>query len=351
MWVVLHHTRKLIFEGLPSSAWLQPLLAAGNFAVPLFFVLSGYVLGLRYASVFRDFNLRMVFGFLLLRLGRIYPVHLFTLGIAVALFVLGILPKAPATSLSRLAENILLIQAWTHPFHMSWNYPAWSISSEWFAYLLFPAVCGIGVLRTRVGLQLLLVVSCLMSVFVYAFLQRMPFIGLAAVVPPFCGGIALATLARPGDAGVFGASWYRFACPAILVLPFFVPTGPWQASALLALFFVVVWSLGLSGSRPRLLQARPLVFLGDISYSLYMTHALVLAVLAHLQVSSVLQAASLPVRAAILAAMFVAIFLAALGCHFAVERPARGWVRRRVPTAWLSRPVSAPTSAVAGQRS
>jgi len=42
--------------------------------------------------------------------------------------------------ISAFVASLLLIQNWGHWLPTTWNTPAWSLSAEWFAYLIFPPV-------------------------------------------------------------------------------------------------------------------------------------------------------------------------------------------------------------------
>ena len=79
LWVVVFHLWNTVVRLLPPLAPLAPLAECGYLAVPFFFVLSGYVLGLRYLPSFAAPSAHDVKRFLFLRLGRIYPVHLLML--------------------------------------------------------------------------------------------------------------------------------------------------------------------------------------------------------------------------------------------------------------------------------
>ena len=89
---------------------------------------------------------RATLHFLWLRLARVWPVYLVTLHLA-ALWVIftlhvGHVPRrarwGKLTAISYLRQ-VLLVQLWFEPFFdgTSWDGPAWSISAEWLAYLLF----------------------------------------------------------------------------------------------------------------------------------------------------------------------------------------------------------------------
>src|SRR5215469_7210145 len=63
----------------PGARVLDPFMSSGYLAVPMFFVLSGHVLGLRYLDKMANPRGLKVGRFFLLRLARVYPVHAATL--------------------------------------------------------------------------------------------------------------------------------------------------------------------------------------------------------------------------------------------------------------------------------
>ena len=88
------------------------------------------------------------FDFIKRRLARIYPLHLATLTFYVGIGLLVILGVMRVTdpakyNFSELLPNLLLAHAWTPNADISFNYVSWSISAEFFVYLLFPAVSGL----------------------------------------------------------------------------------------------------------------------------------------------------------------------------------------------------------------
>ena len=119
------------------------LVHEGYLGVDGFFILSGIVLAYAHRSFTTSFAETRLF--LLKRLVRIYPVHLATIGLFMALFisglVLGVAPREPDRfGADELIRHLTLVHAWGFSDRWAWNYPSWSISAEWAGYLVFPFI-------------------------------------------------------------------------------------------------------------------------------------------------------------------------------------------------------------------
>ncbi|QQV77033.1 acyltransferase [Sphingomonas aliaeris] len=135
--IVLLHFRTLgTIGGLPfvQNAFLF---------VDFFFVLSGFVIAASYGEKLQaGFSIVRFMG---LRLGRIYPLHIFVLGIFLLFEIatMGVArntshqPFAGNYSLELLLANMALVQTFVGPEGASWNMPAWSIAVEVWTYLVF----------------------------------------------------------------------------------------------------------------------------------------------------------------------------------------------------------------------
>lgn len=365
--VVLHH-----YAGfLPYPAWLAAVAAQGQAGVCFFFILSGFILTYNYQAWFATgASGDACRAFYRARFARVYPLHLVML-VAATPIVLGqwfLMPGAPAAPSFKLLgaswlAHLTLLQAWVpSPLLQNlWNAPAWSISAEFFFYLVFPfATAGVIVKCRRPG-QLLGLAAALLA------LEALVALGTARV---FAGGFDLhgVTAAHGGLHWVVSA-WaplrvgeFLIGCvvgalflanqrgPVVLLAPFShagmrnalllaslagayllcllpVPDGAggfafWvlRHHVLFVPFFAVT-ILCLAEGRTLLswLLDRPAVqLLGESSYALYLLHALPLMVLGY-YVHPVGPLGPL-------LAMALSVLLA-IACFKLVETPARRWLR------------------------
>lgn len=121
--------------------------------VDFFFVLSGFVIAANYQD--RLLSGFSIGRFMWLRFGRLYPLHLFVLLLMIAFELFkaelgGVLgdPKQGAFTGDKSPESILtnalLLQSLWADDRLYWNGPAWSISAEFWAYLVFAVTCALG---------------------------------------------------------------------------------------------------------------------------------------------------------------------------------------------------------------
>ncbi len=141
------------------TAWFEHMLPL----LDMFFIMSGFLIFEHYGGM--ETNGRSSLRFLGKRLARLYPLHIITLSffVAVALLVhLGLLHSEAATTrydLSALPANLLLIQGWGFTDDLTFNYVSWSLSGEWFAYLMFPALLVVFRRAGMAGMVILLVAA------------------------------------------------------------------------------------------------------------------------------------------------------------------------------------------------
>jgi peptidoglycan/LPS O-acetylase OafA/YrhL len=147
IWVVSIHYQEYFVGLLPQLNAFNFIFQNGDFGVDLFFCLSGFILGYVYLEDFSDVKLQgsapKLRKYFLRRLARIYPTYLLTTILAGILFALAIIAghnfeneSGSTLSVANVLFNILGIQTWLGL--PSLNGPAWSVSAEILAYILYP---------------------------------------------------------------------------------------------------------------------------------------------------------------------------------------------------------------------
>lgn len=355
VWVVLFHFRPMLGDASPDLRdALAPVLNSGAQGVDLFFILSGFVLTWNYLDrMGRSWSIRANLHFLWLRLARVWPVYLVTLHLAVlwVIFTLhvGHVPSPAASQFTATGyiRQIFLVQLWFQPFFdgSSWDGPAWSISAEWLAYLLF----GLLVLvifrmrlatRARSLMWLAVAASSPPVVLLLASGQfYTPWSWLPRIVTQFTAG-ALACAAvrrlRLTDRARRGTGYLSVllavAIVGILYLLDAHPiTGVQDSGGVVDVLFVpLVITLAVgAGSLPALLSTRVMIFGGQISFCLYMVHELVHTAWGWSVAQFELPLQDYPWKWNIVGLLAIAAG-GAIMLYYLVEEPGRRWMRRMV---------------------
>ncbi|MGV0748822.1 acyltransferase family protein [Mycolicibacter minnesotensis] len=357
VWVVLFHFRPLLRLASPEfSDALAPVLDRGAQGVDLFFILSGFVLTWNYLERMGEtFSVRATVHFLWLRLARVWPIYLVTMHLALlwVIFTLHV-GHVPTEDLSRITaisyvRQVLLVQLWFEPFFdgSSWDGPAWSISAEWLAYLLFGvlvlAVYRVMRVTSARGLATLAIIASLPPLLLLLATGQFysPWSWLPRIVMQFtAGALACAAVRKinPADSARRAAGY----CSALLiaamvgVLYYFDGhpiSGLYDSGGLVDVLFVpLVMALAIGiGSLPALLSTRVMVYGGQISFCLYMVHELVHTSWnwAAKQFEIVLDEGATAAKWMVCGLLVAATLLSMLLYH-AVEEPGRHWMRRMI---------------------
>ncbi len=338
--VMLYHAR-------PASdvVPVEQAFRHGYLLVDLFFVLSGFVIALGHRDMAAGFSWTASRDFLGRRLARIYPLYIASTVLCLAVFAARFLRGfedqlwQPPLLLAE-AANALMIQSWG--LAGSFNGAAWSISTEWMAYLLFPLLCLAVLGRGRVAC--LGVVAAALAVLAAlclwpdapAWHDTVPRLGpldrmsqtsvapLLRCVAEFCLGMAALRVhvAPPRwlDRRRGGLALAALAGIAVLSA---VPGTDWAVVVLLVPLVFGACGRGIVGG---VLALPPLHWFGRRSYSFYMLHVLVLE--AWGGVAAELHEAGL-------ASGFVSVFAVSFAATTAlsaatfrfVERPSTAWLR------------------------
>ncbi len=295
--VVIHHAvlqrlpivRHAVY--LPDENPLYPVFFwMGSWGVTLFFVLSGFVIHLPQAR--REIEGAPFIGwreFYRRRARRLLPTHYASIGFAVIAAYLVPTEIITRPTISTLLAHVFMVHTWiSAAVFYSINAVFWSIAVEVHFYATYPVLRWV---RARAGAGLVPVLVAIgLAVYALGFLRppgdaRFVIQNLFLVSWWQWGmGVALADVYARGRAGaplrwmVFpGSVWFWGALSLAIAYVDPVVAGAharfWAAPALCAL---VLMSLALGSFRRHL---RPLEWLGDFSYSLYLMHPVALAVM------------------------------------------------------------------------
>jgi peptidoglycan/LPS O-acetylase OafA/YrhL len=290
LWVVIYHYSVQCFPNLDVRPHTY-LIHKGYLAVDMFFMLSGFVLAHVYHRPFSEsVTGRSYWKFIAARIARIYPLHLLVLLLFVATALTSHLMSGEAShvvrdvplqgpqSVEAFFANLLMLQG-LRAGTLSWNYPAWSISVEFMAYLLFPFLLP-GIWRTSTRIKLFLAGLLFGLLVLLAYLRQGDFdqwdgpITLLRCLPEFMLGTLLYCAFRVAP----GNLWLNRDMSAFGVVALIVVGLHLNAADLLMIFLFAALILAAvlnNGAFARWANAAPLLWLGDISYSLYLLHGLV----------------------------------------------------------------------------
>ena len=337
-WVFTYHVDlHANFSAYLGSA--AGLVRHGYLGVDGFFLLSGFIL----ARVHPELSRTPIdsFRFWGKRLARIYPVHLAVLLLLAAVagsgIALGVVPHDPGRfSLTALGQDLLLIQGWGVANQLAWNYPSWSISTEWAGYLLFPALT-FGLARLRIIPSAILLVVCFAALAIvdhhFAHGLNLTFAdSLWRFFPEFIAGIITAKLApiaaaRVAGRGLAGLGFGVIFAALLLGSDTSAVLGLWMLIACMAM-------QADAGAAPVFRNLNLLRFLGVLSYAFYMSFATIELFLAQLYGHEGWNPADQKCLYAL--AMTGLTFILALTLHNLIEKPSRLMIDR-----WLEKPKEA----------
>ena len=293
LWVVLYHycgTAQFLpnLDITPQSY----LISKGYLAVDMFFMLSGFVMAHVYHRAFSaaETVAQHYRGFIVARIARLYPLHIFILALFVATTAASQLMTGLATgtfegmpltgprSLGAIVANIFMLQGLAAG-ELSWNYPAWSISVEFIAYLAFPFALP-AIVRAPNGAKLVLGAVLFSALVWLASLTKGDLdqwdgpLTLVRCMPEFLLGTLLYFAFRD-----YGRRFWLnsdFAVLAVLAAALIGLHVGAPDLLIVSLFAALVLSaVSNTGAFAKVANIGPLIWLGEISYSLYLMHGFV----------------------------------------------------------------------------
>jgi peptidoglycan/LPS O-acetylase OafA/YrhL len=352
IYIVVFHAYLSLYQGLATfsqhpelhypfasiTAYLLLPFYYGRQIVIFFFVISGFVIHYRQAKAIQEsadphFDARTYF---FRRARRIYPPLLFALVLTWALDRLGmglgftiytqeVLPGLvinPVHDLPTLLGNLLFLNN-AYVLNFGSNGVLWSLMLEWWFYMLYPLLLWLN--RRSVwyslGVVVLLFISSLMGLWSGLVLAQLVFGSLLA----WWMGALLAEVV----VGRIKVKLWKVGLVSLLLLPL-APT-PFITVRLPQTIQDVLWAAAFAGVIAALLawqrrggSLRPLErigVLGDMSYTLYVTHYPIIIFLAGWYVH---QFGTRPITTEWVFLGTVLCLLVGWAAHYLVERPFLG---------------------------
>jgi peptidoglycan/LPS O-acetylase OafA/YrhL len=346
-----------------AGAISQHDLVRGAFLfVDFFFVLSGFVFAHAYgARLSKGQGLR---SFLFNRIGRLMPLHLFMLLVLVTLELVrwkfqdlgnGHAVFTGRNTLDAILPNLFMIHGLGTMDQLTWNTPSWSISTELYAYALFG--CLFVLFKHKIQFVTALVIVACGLVFYKQSLTSIDMTydyGLFRCLYGFASGIFVQRIFAALHVRSVGTSLPISLITVIelLTVALVVQFVSTNNSDLFSFFAPVVFGTAVlvfareGGLISKLLKLRPLVYIGTISYSIYLTHLTVqgtlyaLARYAHnhfnwadlvkLEIVGSQDFVYTPFENLILVSIMLGLTIALSNVTYRfVEKPSRQWFRNR----------------------
>ncbi len=309
---------------LACHLWPSPFFFAWT-RVDLFFVLSGYLI--TSIIIEHDCNLRFLLCFWIRRVLRIWPAYYLLILI---LCVRAILERRPL-ELAGLVSHLSFTQ--NCPYYWSPHVPrfelaaiqTWSLAVEEQFYVLWPLIIAsagrVRIVLTAVWLILTCVATRLHGLYPIVALGRADGLAFGAILAViFRDNAWVRRKSKPLDCMLISlglASVVFISGPASALedpIPGIAGYGPFSLLAINALYFSIVGLVILHTKHPALalLRSCVLVYLGRISYGIFLYHLLVIEV-----VERCVMPGSLSAHAT---SLFLSLFVAAMSWEF-LERP------------------------------
>lgn len=295
--VVLYHIKAYLYQ-YESASMFSWIYNKGYLAVDFFFILSGFIIAYNYKKTFEQkLHGNNYLIFVIKRFARIYPLHLFILLcyllVPAAYYMSGRPLNNELYTVDAFIAKFLLVDLWFvgMNFWESWNVPSWTISGEMFAYLTFPFLCAF-IQQRKIAVAFLFLFSVSVIAISYESLGSRSLgdgiseLGLLRCLCEFICGVCVYVFHHNFKPLTESTNkWLAIVVGLLLVL--LLLTIEKNHLYIPVLFSTLLYSLiGFRSGLHKILEIKPLVKLGDISYSIYLSHTFILTVYSMIFVKS-----------------------------------------------------------------
>lgn len=259
------NTEKYVLENQPFYEYIRLIYQNGWIAVQFFFLLSGFIFFKFYLNKINKKRISF-YNFFILRISRLYPLHLITLIFVLLIYFLldsSNFYNPIKVDFEHFIYNLFLIQEWGISSFASFNEPSWSISVEMLMYIIFFYVAS---RKNKFLFSILIIIASSFLFFKFKFLGYGGYCF-------FVGGLSCMILEKIKFTYKLQLILFSLIILfSIIILINFSDNTIFTKIISLTIFFpVIIIFLNLINEiKPQL--GKTLSFLGDISYSLYLTH-------------------------------------------------------------------------------
>ncbi len=299
-------THAAFATGALAHGYVGMMLARLEIGVPIFFVLSGFLLFRPWVrSVATDCAPPRIGDYARRRVRRVMPAYVITVMLAYGVYSFYAVGPNPAQNWVGLMRHLTLTQIYTNNYLLTHLHPAlsqtWSLVVEVAFYAVLPLLAYVLLtmfcrgrwqpVRLLVGLAVLAGIGPLWLIVIQTTdsLPNSAGMWLPAHLGLFAGGMALAVL------DTLGVRCRADVALALALLAYLAVSSPiagtvslgpvrWWEPLTKSLLYTVIATLvvasvvlGGGGRLSRLLGSRPMVWLGEISYEIFLLHVLVMA--------------------------------------------------------------------------
>jgi len=252
-------------------SYIDRFFKNGNLAVSYFFVLSGYIMYLSYTDNYRSYK-----NFIQRRIARILPLYWIALIMSTMLVIYSIIIGLPPNYNLTYAflSNATFTQVCIDKYIFTLNTPGWSLCVEMSFYLLFPFLLQFQKSRNKLFIWFTVIIY-LASAIIHQLLAdiflktgRLEAIGYYKPYLHFNQFLIGMLAAQLFNKSVKNYSFLPVISLSVILLFMCTDFGISAHDGLLAPVFALFIG-SIAASDPSFLKIRPLIFLGEISYGIY----------------------------------------------------------------------------------
>jgi peptidoglycan/LPS O-acetylase OafA/YrhL len=327
--VVVYHIQMFIYDGAPIAGYLS--FSSGFLGVDIFFVLSGFLITTLLVCEWQSAGQISLKNFYMRRALRLLPALVVFLAVMIV-YSRVLLPAPQWAETTRVAGFAMLyVTNWAFAAHVAaasdLTSHLWSLAVEEQFYLVWPPMLILLLKRSPIAL-ISGTSALIVLIAIYRTLLASSGVGFTHVyigsdtradsILIGCLFAALVSVSSLTKARVFKLSLRSVFIGALLALTVYL-AAPATAGLYTIGFSIFAFAVGLVLLRvtdgpsvlTRMLERRTLVWIGRLSYGIYLWHAFAIVVTTHFDIPN-------GIRAAL--ALPIAIALAAIS-FFCVERP------------------------------